>query len=176
MNRGVIIVSGVPGAGKSTIARMLAERFDRAVHVEADALQQMIVSGARWPGEAPQAEGYQQLRLRGRNACLLADSFRDAGFLPVVDDIVIGERLVEYLSDLTTRPVYLVLLLPNLREVRARNAEREKADAFHEAEMLDAVARHQTQRLGMRLDTTRLTPVESVDQILRELESRARID
>jgi len=49
---GVIMVLGVPGAGKSTIAPLLASRFDRGVHVEADALQRMIVSGARSPRDS----------------------------------------------------------------------------------------------------------------------------
>ena len=68
---GVIIVSGVPGAGKSTIAPLLASHFEHDVHIEVDALEHMIVSGARWPGEEPIEEGYRQLRLRAHNACLL---------------------------------------------------------------------------------------------------------
>ncbi len=170
---GVIIVSGVPGAGKSTIAPLLASRFDRGVHVEADALQRMIVSGARWPGEEPLTEGHRQLRMRGRNACLLADSFREAGFTPVIDDIVVGSRLDEYLHDLRARPVYFVLLLPDLETLRKRNAERAKSDVFYQAESLDPVARMQAP--GLRIDTSGQSPQQSVDAILARLESDARI-
>jgi adenylate kinase family enzyme len=32
----VFIISGVPGSGKTTVARMLATRFERAAHIESD--------------------------------------------------------------------------------------------------------------------------------------------
>jgi len=172
---GVIIVSGVPGAGKSTIAALLAARFERGVHVEADALQRMIVSGARWPGEEPIDEGYRQLRLRGRNTCLVADSFRQAGFVPVLDDIVVGSRVGEFLADLASRPVYLVMLLPDLETLERRNAERAKTDVFHQSLELDPIARNETRRAGLRIDTSRQSPTESVEAVLARLEADARI-
>ena len=167
---GVIIVSGVPGAGKSTVAPLLAQRFERGVHIEADALQRMIVSGARWPDEEPQAEGSRQLRLRGANACLLADSFRRAGFVPVVDDIVVGLRLGEFLEDLESRPVYFVLLLPDLEVLRRRSAERAKVDVFHQAEWLDPVARNETPAVGLRIDTGAQSPEETVERIMERFD------
>jgi len=172
---GAIIVSGVPGAGKSTVAALLAARFERAVHVEADRLQRMIVSGARWPGEEPLDEGFRQLRLRGRNACLLADSFREAGFTPVIDDIVVGRRLDEYLGDLRTRPVFFVLLLPDLETLRERNSTRTKADVFSQALDLDPVARHETRQVGLRLDTTGQTAEQTVAEIAARLATDAGI-
>ena len=106
----IIVVSGVQGAGKSTVARALAERFSRAVHIEADTLQRMIVSGGEWttePGEAA-----RQLRLRLRNACLLARSFFDAGFTAVVDDLILGERFDYLRADLAGLRFRLVGLAP----------------------------------------------------------------
>ncbi|HEY7781204.1 MAG TPA: hypothetical protein VIC85_13415 [Ktedonobacterales bacterium] len=52
--REIIIVTGIQAAGKSTVARLLAERFARGAHVEGDALQHLIVSGSEGvqePGE-----------------------------------------------------------------------------------------------------------------------------
>ena len=60
------IIAGIQAAGKSTVARLLAQRFERGVHIEADVLYQMIISGRVLPEEpgemTPEAE--RQLRLR----------------------------------------------------------------------------------------------------------------
>ena len=46
----IFVISGTQGAGKTTVAGLLARRFERGVHVSADTLQKMIVSGARVAG------------------------------------------------------------------------------------------------------------------------------
>jgi len=130
MKKAVIVISGIPGVGKSTISALLARQFERGVHLEAEVLQRFIVSGGRWPDEAPPEEAMRQLRLRGQNVALLADSFFDAGFTTVVDDVVIGSRLMELRGDVRSRPLFFVLLLPRLEVVRRRNAQRPNKDVF----------------------------------------------
>ena len=127
---GVFIVSGIPGAGKTTVSNLLAERLQRGVHIEADQLQRWIRSGGLWPNEEPEAEAMRQLRLRATNACLLADSYRRAGFTPVIDDVVISHRLADFWHDLETRPVRFVLLVPNSEVVKRRDAERGYKQVF----------------------------------------------
>jgi dephospho-CoA kinase len=93
----IIVVTGNQGAGKTTVGRMLAGRFERGAHVEADILQKMIVTGGQWvtetssPGEIADEAGLQ-LRLRLRNSCLVARSFYEARFTAIIDDIIVGER------------------------------------------------------------------------------------
>ena len=108
VQRAVLVVSGIPGAGKTTLCSLLARRFERGVHIQADVLQRFIVSGGLWPDGEPTSEATRQLRLRGRNVALLADSFFEAGFTPVIDDVVIGSRLDELRSDLRARPLFFV--------------------------------------------------------------------
>jgi adenylate kinase family enzyme len=47
----IVVISGLPGAGKSTAARLLALRLSRSAHVEADHLQRLVVSCSAWPDQ-----------------------------------------------------------------------------------------------------------------------------
>lgn len=77
------LISGIPGAGKTTVARLISERFDRAAHIEGDLVgHHFIVTGLVAPNEEPKEEAERQLHLRRRNICLLADSFAADGFMP----------------------------------------------------------------------------------------------
>jgi hypothetical protein len=144
----------------------MARRLARSAHVEAETLQRFIIGGSVWPDGQPRAEAMRQLRLRGRNVALLADSFFDAGFTPVVDDVVIGSRLAELRADLRSRPLLFVLLVPRLDVVRKRNQERPQKDVFEAWQHLDAIARANTPRTGLWLDTSDQTAEESADAIL----------
>ena len=73
----VWLISGIPGAGKTTVGRLLAGRFERSVLIEGDRLQEWIVSGNVWPGLEPAAESSRQMRLNRRNQCLLAQSYAE---------------------------------------------------------------------------------------------------
>ena len=168
----VIVISGLPGSGKTTTAAALARRFDRGAHVEADALHSMILSGAVGPTglekPTPGAPADQQLRLRLENACLLARSFVENGFTAVVDDIVINERLDQargWLHGVDTR---FVMLSPPFEFVRQRWVAMDSpfADAW---DWLEA-ERMSTDPVGLWLDTSAMSVDEVCDEILRRLD------
>jgi len=166
-----MVISGLPGVGKSTTARLVASRLDQAAHIEADRLQQMIVAGGVWPdgSEAISEEASAQLALRLHNACLLARSFLGAGFTPVVDDIVIADRLVQLLTELNGLPVRYVMLAPPFHHVRQRWIDM--GSPFTDAwSWIDDEIRLRTKRIGLWIDTTDLTPEQTADQILTRLD------
>ena len=82
-------VTGLPGSGKSTIAPLLASRFDKSAYVPGDDMSAMISSGVVDPDGEP-SEAERQVKLSYRNMCLLAKSFCDAGFVPVVGYCVVS--------------------------------------------------------------------------------------
>jgi gluconate kinase len=168
---GPIIISGVPGSGKTTVARHLAARFDRAAHVEGDLVgHHFVVSGLVPPQGPPIEEANRQLELRRRNVCLLADSFADAGFVPVVDDVVVSAGVLElYLAMLRTRPLRLVQLTPTIDVIQRRDAERDK-HVFDLWKHLDDELHERMPRVGLWLDTSELTEEKTVDVILDGLD------
>lgn len=164
------LVSGVPGAGKSTTSKALAERFPRAAHVEGDVLSfEFVVSGLAAPlGEgADRDEWSRQMVLRRRNMCMLADSYAEHGFVPILDDVVTSRSELDlHLQLLQARPLHLVVLAPRVEVAAARDAGREK-QVFEVWRHLDGELRANLEGAGLWIDTSAMSVEEAVDEILR---------
>nr|CAD62197.1 Ard2 protein [Saccharothrix mutabilis subsp. capreolus] len=160
------LVTGIPGSGKSTVARALARRFALGAHIEVDVLQEFIVSGGRWPGPEPEPEPDRQLFLRARNAALLADSYTAAGVLPVIDDVVVLRPHLEfYRRTVRARPLHLVVLCPDPQVANRRNRERDKV-LVEDWSFLDEALRDQLHGEGIWVDNADRDVEVTVDEIL----------
>src|SRR5487761_316908 len=69
------VITGVMAAGKSTVAELLAERFERAVHVRGDLFRKLIVRGRDPISPELSDEALRQLDLRQRIAASVANDY-----------------------------------------------------------------------------------------------------
>ncbi|MBF8189536.1 AAA family ATPase [Nonomuraea sp. K274] len=164
---GVVLITGISAAGKSTVAQALAERLPRSAHVRGDAFRRMVVNGGAGMTPDLAEEAVRQLHLRYRIAANAADLYFEAGFTAIVQDVVLGEDLTKFAKMIRTRPLYVVVLAPDPVEVERRERERPKT-GYGEWTIgrLDAALRGETPRLGLWLDTSRQTPEETVTEII----------
>ncbi len=128
----VVIVSGPPGSGKSTVAAALAESAERGVHLESDWFFRWIRSGFIAP-HLPESQS--------QNAAVMdvaadaAAGYAQAGYAVVWDGIVgpwFLDRVVARLSGRGVRVRYLVVRAERetaLARVRERDATTELSGA-----------------------------------------------
>ena len=173
-----LIVTGMPAAGKSTVARLVAAGLSRSACLAGDDLNQMILAGRVWALGEPADEAARQVELCIRNLCALAANFADAGFTPVIDSVVPTRQQLDFFAGLLApRPVLLVVLAPGIEVCRDRNTKRDPDERWDFAgyEALEAEMQREFGDVGWWLDTSALTPRQTAAQIANEAHHRARL-
>lgn len=166
------IINGIPGAGKSTTAKALCKHFEKAAHIEGDMLQDMIISGNVAPGQMPLEEEQRQIHLNVHNQCLLAKSFNQGGFIPVIDYVVVNnDRIDEYLHELKDYSVFLVTLNPGIDIALKRDKARPEKTVAHIWTHLDEIMKKEIQNRGFWIDTSSFTIEETIEEILKNKEA-----
>ncbi len=167
----LFVISGVPAAGKSTVARLLAGRMDKAVCVPGDTIRTMVITGRVEMTPDAGEEALRQLLLRYQGALAIADVYLRFGFHAVVEDVIIGPLLLDFLALVPVPELHLVFLDPSADAIAERDRNRSKT-AYGErwtVGELRATLRTETERLGLWLDSTGLTAEQTVDRILADL-------
>ncbi len=175
----VIVITGVMAAGKSTVAQLVAERLPRSAHVHGNDFSRYVVGGRarmdRGPDGSVSREAWVQLRLRYRLSALVADEYARAGFVAVVQDVVTGPILREYVGLFAMRPLHVVVLDPDAESVAQRERDRPKT-GYTTWSVQACVADHRraTERIGLWIDSSEQTPDQTADELLDRLDE-ARI-
>jgi len=172
---GCVIVSGMPGAGKSTVSALAAHLIPRAAQVKGDDVNQMILSGRVWFMAEPRDEALRQYELCERNMCALANNFVDFGFTVFMDTVVQDAAMLDLLlALLSPRPVRLVILAPGVDVCKDRNATRHPDErfVFESYHQLDADMKRDLGERGWWFDTSALSAEETAEQLVREAVNR----
>jgi guanylate kinase len=108
----VCVITGPAGAGKSTISKLLAQRFEKSAVIENDYVRRMVVGGylRPWPWSE---EVKTQEFLAVKNVIAMTENYLNEGF-SVFIDIVAGRSLLEMIRKaLPQQNVHIFLLLPD---------------------------------------------------------------
>lgn len=173
---GCVIVTGMPGAGKSTVTDLAARLLPKAAQVRGDDMNQMIKGGyTGWMGK-PSDEALRQDELCNRNMCALASNFVDAGFTVLMDTVLADRPELDFfLALLSPRPVRLVVLAPGVDVCKHRNATRHAEDRFDfdGYERLEADMQREFGDAGWWFDTSTLSPDETAARLVAGAVDRA---
>jgi len=176
LRNGVYVITGIMASGKSTVAELLAAQFDRGVHVRGDVFRKMIVSGRvdMTPEYTPGA--LEQLMLRYNMAAKVADMYYRAGFSVVVQDTYLGASVSSFLQEFESRPLFFITLNPSVEAVMQREQQRQKTGYTEwEVQSLHDVLNNENPRVGFWLDSSQMTPEQTLAEIVERAVSRARI-
>ncbi|MEX2247329.1 MAG: hypothetical protein WEC75_11660 [Dehalococcoidia bacterium] len=163
----IVIVSGPPGAGKSTVCDLLCERYDRTVHLLTDEAYGWIRMGFIEPWKPGSLT--QNLTV-SRAAARAATAFAQARYGVFVDGVIGPQHLPVYLEELQAGgvPVHYAVLLPSLDETkrRALNLEKQILGADDMFARVYAMFADQPASAGCTIDSTSLSAQQTADRVM----------
>jgi len=109
----VIVLTGAPASGKSTVAESLASRLEHAAHIQVDFLRKMVKGGYASPHHWSD-EVDRQYRIARTSAAQTARNLVAGGFIPILDDIVPAAWVDEWRREPDELDCRFVVLRPRL--------------------------------------------------------------
>jgi adenylate kinase family enzyme len=169
----LIVLTGPPGAGKTTVAAILAQRYNPSVHLPADDFWRFIRRGAISP-YLPQA--HQQNTVVITALARAAATYTNGAYHVIVDGII-GPWFIERFcaaADLATEQIHYLILRPD-EATTVHRAIHRGPDALTTTEPVQAMYA-QFADLGPYerhvIDSTTLDPAATVERIQRALTQR----
>ncbi|MBN2067408.1 MAG: AAA family ATPase [Candidatus Diapherotrites archaeon] len=170
------LLTGPPGIGKSTIAKELASRFEKAVWVDVDSLRAMVVSGNAKPWEKTR-ETELQIEISLENACSIAKNFAENGFAVFIDDVVLSaKKLEQYRQKLKAFGFKAFLLEADKKtiEERDRKRGRDKAMGKRAIELQTKFSKAGSKG-WVKINSGRKTAKETASEILKAVKQESAL-
>jgi hypothetical protein len=117
----LVVVTGPPGAGKSTVARALVDRFERSVLVAGDACFAFLARGAI-PPWLPAAHTQNEIVIRA--AAAATGRFAAGGYLTVYDGVLGPWFLADFAAEAALDHLHYAILLPSVERCVDQVANR----------------------------------------------------
>ena len=166
----VIIITGPPGSGKTTISNILATSVKKGAAIHVDDLRSMIKAGYENPWTKNE-EAKKQLLLAATNACTIAKNFIENGCDVFIDDVVLSEEMQDAYIKILGEKTNFFLLLPPKEILLKRDSSRnpgevmgKRAEELHNK--FTAKKKHNTWKI---IDNSHQTPKETAKLILDTL-------
>lgn len=168
----VILITGTPGSGKSSVSSELAKLFKKSAVIEVDQLRRFVKSGFVNPAKENDASK-SQLILGLKNTAPIIRNFLKESYIVIIDDVVTAwtfTNLSQLLPDLTFRKF---LLRPSLEEAKKRNTARADYALSEDrvGHLYDQLKQENTEQEGwVIINSTNQTPLETAQEILKRVQ------
>lgn len=159
----LFIFCGIPGSGKTTIARLVAESDPDSVHIQTDAIRAAITGPTFSADESDFVY---------RTAAAAARRALDAGRLVILDGTFRSsrrrEKTLDALAGHYSRADF-VHVTCDLQTALTRNATRTGVAAVPEGVVADISSKFEEPPGALKVDSTRNPPRLAADEIIRTL-------
>lgn len=161
LQRTLLIFCGIPGSGKTTIARLVANKLHSAVHIETDTIRSMVAHRAYTGGES---------RFVYRSAAAVAGEALKAGYDAILDGTYVREEFREEpISNLAGlyKAQLTIHVACDIGVAYERNLTR--SDKVPKESFVRLYSRFETPLNALRIDSDKVTPELASDAILTEI-------